>query len=182
MPGLSLGLIHGTVKTKTGLQQKQMRGIVFRSIINCKVTNENLLVALNPLVAVGTNISSFGSRYFTSKVISDPRLSVSAFRNPTEGNPAVLSSNILRKSSPVCYMETLEHEAAVKSRQYIRFLRAFGSNLKPLDLSLLEELSLLERLHGQNKQKVVPSRCTEKGNPSKLVELFLYPRVIPSIM
>ena len=40
---------------------------------------------------------SFGWRYLSSKVTLDPRLSVS--RNPTEGNPAVLSSNILRKSS-----------------------------------------------------------------------------------
>ena len=40
---------------------------------------------------------SFGWRYLPSKVTLDPRLSVS--RNPTEGNPAVLSSNILRKSS-----------------------------------------------------------------------------------
>ena len=40
---------------------------------------------------------SFRWRYLSSKVTLDPRLSVS--RNPTEGNPAVLSSNILRKSS-----------------------------------------------------------------------------------
>ena len=40
---------------------------------------------------------SFGWRYLSSKVTLDPRLSVS--RNPTEGNPAVLLSNIVRKSS-----------------------------------------------------------------------------------
>ena len=40
---------------------------------------------------------SFGWRYLSCKVTLDPRLSVS--RNPTEGNPAVDSSNILRKSS-----------------------------------------------------------------------------------
>ena len=39
---------------------------------------------------------SFGWRYLSSKVTLNPRLTVS--RNPTEGNPAVLSSNILRKS------------------------------------------------------------------------------------
>ena len=40
---------------------------------------------------------SFGWRYLSSKVTLDPRLSLSI--HPTEGNPAVLSSNILRKSS-----------------------------------------------------------------------------------
>ena len=61
---LSVGLTHSTVKTHTGLQQKQIRRIVVRLIET--INKPNLLVALDFLcccrAGLGTDISSFGSR------------------------------------------------------------------------------------------------------------------------
>ena len=92
MPGLSLGLIHSTVKTHTGTTETDARDCVS---IDYKLQS---------------NQPEFTGGAFNSLV--------AAFRNPAEDNPAVFSSGILRKRSPVWYIESLEHEAVVKSKQY----------------------------------------------------------------